>query len=108
MPSEGAVSHREAPGASTFFVYDPCMATKTISLELDAYEKLKQAKRSDRESFSSVVRRARFPHETKTAEQVLSALRELNRAHPEGLLDEETLDCLSARAGSRASRARPG
>ena len=83
------------------------MATKTISLELDAYEKLKRAKRSDRESFSSVVRRARFPHETRTAEQVLSALRELGRTHPESLLDEETLDRLSERAGSRTSRARP-
>ena len=36
-----------------------CMATKTISLELDAYEKLKRAKRGS-ESFSEVVRRARF------------------------------------------------
>ncbi len=83
------------------------MATKTISLELDAYEKLKRAKRSDRESFSSVVRRARFAHETKTAEQVLSALRGLAANHPESLLNEETLNQLSERAGSRASRARP-
>lgn len=84
------------------------MATKTISLELDAYEKLKRAKRSDRESFSSVVRRAHFAHETKTAMQVLSALQELAGNHPESLLDEETLDQLSERAGSRASRTRPG
>ena len=35
------------------------MATKTISLELDAYEKLKRAKRKG-ESFSAVVRRARL------------------------------------------------
>lgn len=33
------------------------MAIKTISLELDAYERLKRAKRG-KESFSSVVRRA--------------------------------------------------
>jgi len=33
------------------------MATKTITLELDAYEKLRQAKRSG-ESFTEVVRRA--------------------------------------------------
>lgn len=35
------------------------MATKTISLELDAYEKLRRAKRGG-ESFSAVVRRARI------------------------------------------------
>ncbi len=35
------------------------MATKTISLELDAYELLRRAKREG-ESFSAVVRRARF------------------------------------------------
>jgi len=33
------------------------MATKTITLEIDAYEKLRQAKRSG-ESFTEVVRRA--------------------------------------------------
>ncbi|MCB1102272.1 MAG: hypothetical protein KDL10_07910, partial [Kiritimatiellae bacterium] len=33
------------------------MPTKTITLELDAYERLKAAKRSPRESFSEVVRR---------------------------------------------------
>jgi predicted CopG family antitoxin len=29
-----------------------CTATKTISIEIDAYELLKQEKRSERESFS--------------------------------------------------------
>jgi hypothetical protein len=41
------------------------MAIKTISLELDAYEKLRQAKRGG-ESFSAVVRRARFDLEQKS------------------------------------------
>lgn len=35
------------------------MATKTITLELDAYEKLRAAKQAG-ESFSEVVRRAAF------------------------------------------------
>jgi hypothetical protein len=38
------------------------MATKTISLELDAYEYLQQQKRGG-ESFSAVVRRAYFENE---------------------------------------------
>lgn len=35
--------------------------TKTISLEIDAYEKLRRAKRFPRESFSEVVRRIQIP-----------------------------------------------
>lgn len=37
------------------------MATKTISLELEAYEKLRRAKRFPRESFTEVVLRASIP-----------------------------------------------
>ena len=33
------------------------MATKTISVELDAYELLRSRKREERESFSQVIRR---------------------------------------------------
>jgi len=46
------------------------MATKTISLELDAYEKLKRAKRG-RESFSAVVRRAHFESAPSTGAAIL-------------------------------------
>jgi hypothetical protein len=43
--------------AISLFVYFSCMPTKTITLELDAYEKLRRAKRGG-ESFTEVVRRA--------------------------------------------------
>ena len=51
------------------------MATKTITLELDAYEKLKAAKRG-RESFSSVVRRAVLPIGTRNGASILDILRQ--------------------------------
>ena len=50
-----------------------CMATKTISLEVDAYEKLKQAKREG-ESFSAVVRRAHFGPSDASGGSILAAL----------------------------------
>jgi hypothetical protein len=85
-------------------VYDSCMATKTITLEIDAYEKLKRHKR-ERESFSAVVRRARWD-DSATAGHVLAALRNLYRLHPKSFLDDEALDRIEARAVSRARRIR--
>jgi hypothetical protein len=81
------------------------MATKTITLEIDAYEKLRRAKRGPRESFSSVVRRARWD-ETTGAGQLLEKLRELHRRHPGSFLDEAALDRIERRAHSRGRRAR--
>lgn len=43
----------------SFFVHFSCVATKTITLELDAYEKLRAMKKAG-ESFTEVVRRASF------------------------------------------------
>jgi hypothetical protein len=80
------------------------MATKTISLELDAYEKLKNAKRSERESFSEVVRRARWDDEPSTGPRILARLSHLRERHPESFLPDEVLDRLDERVGSRTVR----
>lgn len=81
------------------------MATKTISLELDAYNKLKRAKREPRESFSAVVRRAHWEDITG-AGQLLENLRELHRLHPGSFLDDEALDEIDERVLSRGRRPR--
>jgi hypothetical protein len=71
------------------------MATKTISLELDAYERLRKARRTPSESFSSVVRRAIFPGTPCTAGEALEiAKRRL--AQGKALLSQESLDLLDA------------
>ncbi len=52
------------------------MATKTISLHLDAYERLRAARRRPDESFSQVILRARWPGETITGSDLLRRARE--------------------------------
>ena len=51
-------------------------ATKTISLELDAYEKLRRSK-AEGESFSAVVRRARFDPADALGSTIINALANL-------------------------------
>ncbi len=61
------------------------MATKTISLELDAYEKLRAAKRG-RESFSSVVRRAVIPGASRSGAEIIAYWRSEGPFFSEGEL----------------------
>jgi len=69
------------------------MATKTISLEIDAYDRLKRARRHPSESFSSVVRRAVFPGDSLTGEDLLARMADW-RKQGRVLLTEVELDRL--------------
>jgi predicted CopG family antitoxin len=63
------------------------MATKTISLKLEAYNRLRAARRYATESFSEVVMRASWPEETLTGAELLA------RCRTEGpLLSEQAID----------------
>jgi len=67
---------------------DLCMATKTVSLDLDAYRKLRKAKKNAKESFSSVVKRAIWVDEPRNSLAVL----ENSKALP--MISEESLQYL--------------
>ena len=56
-------------------MHSACMATKTISLKLDAYERHRLARRRPDESFSQVVMRARWDTDTITGGELLERLR---------------------------------
>jgi len=51
------------------------MATKTISIDLVAYERLRQARRTAEESFSQVIRRAKWGTPRKKCGDLLDHLR---------------------------------
>jgi hypothetical protein len=67
------------------------VATKTISLEIEAYEKLRRAKRFPRESFSQVVLRANFPDGGVTGRELLAGF-----DSPESAFTESELDAIDA------------
>ena len=60
----------------------PCMATKTISIRIEAYERLRRARRTPDESFSEVVMRAEWPGSALTARE-LRAVYEAHGPHLE-------------------------
>ena len=50
------------------------MPTKTISIDLEAYERLRRARMTRTESFSMVIKRAQWPTPPRTAGALLAAL----------------------------------
>ena len=66
------------------------MATKTICIDIEAYERLRRARRTRNESFSKVIKRAVWPTPPHTAAALLTVL----ESAP--LMDEEGLDRLEA------------
>lgn len=73
------------------------MATKTISLEIEAYEKLRRAKRFPRESFSEVVLRATIPGGGVSGRELLSRFDSGESAFTDAELD--AIDALNANDG---------
>jgi predicted CopG family antitoxin len=55
-------------------MHDLCMATKTISIEIDAYELLVRERRDPKESFSRVIRRVLSERPALTAGDLLAAM----------------------------------
>jgi predicted CopG family antitoxin len=60
-----------------WLVYGLCMATKTISIETDAYDLLAQEKKDRTESFSRVIRRLFAERPALTAGDLLDVMQEL-------------------------------
>jgi len=56
-------------------MYISHMATKTVSLKTEAYDRLKGARRYPGESFSEVILRTRWPEDTITAAELLARYR---------------------------------
>lgn len=63
------------------------MATKTISLKEEAYERLRRAKRDSSESFSDVVMRARWDEAPITGRGLLRLVRERGALYSADELD---------------------
>jgi len=55
-------------------MHGACMATKTISIDLTAYERLTRARVNERESFSKVIKRALWPTPKSSGRAIADAL----------------------------------
>jgi predicted CopG family antitoxin len=55
-------------------MHDLCMATKTITIEIDACELLVRKRRDPKESFSRVIRRVLSERQALTAGDLLAAM----------------------------------
>jgi predicted CopG family antitoxin len=73
------------------------MATKTISIDLEAYERLRRARQSPTESFSRVIKRATWSAPERTAGHLVDVLGALPP------VDEATLQRLDAAQAADAS-----
>ena len=68
-----------------------CMATKTISIDLEAHRRLSAARRTPKESFSQVIHRAHWEKEgPATGADLLTLLQELDP------IDSAVLEALEA------------
>ena len=63
------------------------MATKTISLRVEAYERLRRARTHPSESFSDVVMRARWDDQTVSGGELLALVRERGALYGSDALD---------------------
>ena len=61
-------------------MHGACMATKTISIDLSAYERLSRARVHESESFSKVIKRALWPTPKSSGRAIADALDTMARA----------------------------